>query len=59
LDKFESYEDLTMSMKRYKDILYMKKTNLMTEVEITGVKEEKVERIIEKEKSASRGKSFY
>jgi hypothetical protein len=59
LDKFESYEDLSMSMKRYKDILYMKKMNLMTEVEITGVKEEKVERIIEKDKSVSRGKSFY
>jgi hypothetical protein len=60
LEKFESYEDLMMIMKRYKDILYMKKMNLMTETEITGDKEEKVERgerveRIDKDKSVSRG----
>ncbi len=55
LDKFESYEDLSMSMKRYKDILFMKKMNLMTEVEITGVKEEKSEKTVEKDKSVSKG----
>lgn len=54
LDKFENYEDLSMIMKRYRDILYMKKMNLMTETEITGEKEEKVEKV-EKEKSVSRG----
>lgn len=60
LEKFDTYEDLSMIMKRYKDILYMKKINLMSENEITGDKEEKIEKIerLEKDRSASRGNYF-
>jgi hypothetical protein len=54
LDKFETYEDLTMIMKRYRDILYARKQNLPFESEITGEGEKEKER--EKEKSTSRDK---
>ncbi len=41
LEKFEGYEDLTMMMKRYRDILLIKKTSLPYENEITGENKEK------------------
>lgn len=41
LDKFSSYEDLFMMMKRYRDILTTKTVNLPAESDISGDKSEK------------------
>lgn len=55
-EKFSTYYDLTMRMKRYRDILLAKKGSLPYESEIIGESKEKVEKA-DKEKSSSKGRN--
>ena len=41
LDKFNNYEDLSMMMKRYKDILVNKTPNMITETDASVEKSDK------------------
>ncbi len=49
LDKFNNYDDLSMMMKRYRDILITKTPNLSSDSEFAGEKTDKYE----KDKSSS------